>query len=109
MKILLIEMINEKIDHHFNEYSPLDFNIFQGTNLFDKLETEKLPYETAKELLEYISGIKEQIRSLLNQEDEQLTTVYGFLTTEEQQEYFNFLRIIEEDAKKYKTENKITL
>ncbi|MDG1708172.1 MAG: hypothetical protein P8H03_05385 [Emcibacteraceae bacterium] len=84
----------------------MDFNIFQGTNLYEKLVTESCSYGTAKALLEYISGIKEQLRSLLNQEDEQLTTVYGFLTDDEQREYYEFLKSIETDAEKYKLKMK---
>ena len=49
----------------------------------------------------HITVIKDQIESLLNQEDEQLTTVYGFLTQNEQEEYFAFLVKLDEAVKRY--------
>ncbi len=94
-------MINEKIDHHFNEFSPVDFNIFGDTPLFDKLKQENLAYGKAKALDNHITVIKEQIESLLNQEDEQLTTAYGFLSHEEQENYREFLEKLQEDCARY--------
>ena len=94
-------MINEKIDHHFNEFSPVDFNIFGDTSLYDKLKQENLPHDKAKSLHNHITVIKEQIESLLNQEDEQLTTAYGFLSLEEQKSYREFLRKLQEDCARY--------
>ena len=73
-------MNNEKIDHHFNELSPVDFNIFGDMALYEKLKKENLTPEKTKALHNHITVIKEQIESLLNGEDEQLTTVYGFLS-----------------------------
>jgi len=94
-------MINEKIDHHFNEYSPVDFNIFGDTSLYDKLKQENLPLDKAKILHNHITVIKDQIESLLNQEDEQLTTAYGFLSLEEQESYQEFLSKLQEDCARY--------
>jgi len=94
-------MINEKIDHHFNEFSPVDFNIFGDTLLFDKLKRENLPRDKANALHNHITVIKDQIESLLNQEDEQLTTAYGFLTLEEQKIYRDFLKRLQEDCNRY--------
>ncbi|MBT5073330.1 MAG: hypothetical protein HN572_06635 [Kordiimonadaceae bacterium] len=69
-------MINEKIDHHFNELSPIDFNIFDAASLYQKLQKEKPDHAKAQALHDYVSGIKEQIESLLNEEDEQLKITY---------------------------------
>ena len=98
-------MINEKIDHHFNELSPIDFNIFGDTSLYNKLKKENLSDELAQALHDHITVIKDQVESLLNGEDEQLTVVYGFLSTEEQQNYLSFLIIIEKDTIKYLSES----
>ena len=94
-------MTNEKIDHHFNELSPIDFNIFEDTSLYEKLVKEHLSFDKAKALLGHITVIKDQIESLLNGEDEQLTTVYGFLTDEEQEDYLKFLTAIKADTDRY--------
>jgi hypothetical protein len=94
-------MKNEKIDHHFNEFSPVDFNIFGDTSLYERLVREDLTNEKVAALLNHITVIKDQIQSLLNQEDEQLTTVYGFLTHTEQEEYLAFLVRLDEDVNKY--------
>ena len=94
-------MINEKIDHHFNELSPVDFNIFSDASLYNKLKKENLPNELAQTLHEHIIVIKDQVESLLNGEDEQLTVVYGFLSTEEQRDYLAFLKMIEKDIIRY--------
>lgn len=99
-------MTDEKIDHHFNELSPVDFNIFIDTPLYKKLHKEELKYETVKSLLNHIIVIKEQIESLLNQEDEQLTVVYGFLTNDQQENYLKFLIKIEEDTHKFLSDKK---
>lgn len=100
-------MINEKIDHHFNELSPIDFNIFEDTKLYKKLQKENVPYDMAKALHTHITIIKDQIESLLNGEDEQLTVVYGFLTQTEQNDYLDFLKKIEADTNKYLLNKKI--
>lgn len=76
-------MINEKIDHHFNELSPIDFNIFGDISLYHKLIKENLAIETAQALHDHITIIKEQIDSVLNQEDEHLAVVYNFLSHQE--------------------------
>lgn len=94
-------MIDEKIDHHFNELSPVDFNIFQGSSLYDKLRKENLDNEKAKALRDHIIAIKDQIESLLNGEDEQLNVVYGFLNETEQGLYLSFLTLLEQDINKY--------
>lgn len=94
-------MINEKIDHHFNELSPIDFNIFEPATLYQKLQKEHLDYANAEALLDYVTGIKEQIESLLNDEDEQLKITYGFLSVAEQQSYLNFLCSLEEEINKF--------
>lgn len=94
-------MIDEKIDHHFNELSPVDFNIFQGSSLYEILLTEKLNNEKTQDLRDHIIAIKDQIESLLNEEDEQLNVVYGFLSEAEQKNYLNFLTILEQDVNKY--------
>lgn len=94
-------MINEKIDHHFNELSPIDFNIFEDTQLYKKLIKENVPYNKALALHNHITIIKEQIESLLNGEDEQLTVVYGFLTQTEQNDYLDFLKKIDMETKRY--------
>ena len=94
-------MKNEKIDHHFNEFSPVDFNIFGDTSLYQRLVKEELTSEKVAALLNHITVIKEQLESLLNQEAEQLTTVYGFLSLAEQEEYLSFLVRLDEDINKY--------
>ncbi|MBT5187865.1 MAG: hypothetical protein HOH19_09035 [Kordiimonadaceae bacterium] len=94
-------MKNDKIDHHFNEFSPVDFNIFGDTSLYQRLVSENLPAEKIAALHNHITVIKDQIQSLINQEDEQLTTVYGFLTLNEQEDYLAFLVSLDEDIKKY--------
>lgn len=93
--------MNEKIDHHFNELSPVDFNIFAGASLYQKLQKENLTNQLTIALHDHITVIKDQVESLLNGEDEQLTTVYGFLSTEEQEDYLSFLKMIEKDTQKY--------
>lgn len=94
-------MISEKIDHHFNELSPIDFNIFQDMALCEKLEKEQIAIDKAKALLDHIKIIKEQIESVLNEEDEQLAVVYNFLSNKEQTEYLNFLSDIEKQTSRY--------
>jgi hypothetical protein len=94
-------MINEKIDHHFNELSPIDFNIFDAKSLYDKLQKEQPDYAKAEDLLDYVSGIKEQIESLLNHEDEQLKVTYGFLSEEEQEDYLEFLKTLQQEIAKF--------
>ena len=94
-------MINEKIDHHFNELSPIDFNIYSDLALYEKLLKEKLPLEKARALHDHITIIKEQIESVVNEEDEHLAVVYNFLKPQEQLDYLNFLTRIEEDTNKY--------
>jgi hypothetical protein len=94
-------MIDEKIDHHFNEYSPVDFNIFGDEPLYDTLQKANLQNDKAQRLLDHIVALKNQIQSLLNQEDEQLTVAYGFLSHKEQQDYLTFLKSLEEDTMKY--------
>lgn len=94
-------MINEKIDHHFNELSPVDFNIFDGISLYQKLLKDNLSYDKAQALHDHITVIKDQVESLLNAEDEQLTVVYGFLSPDEQKNYLRFLKEIEADTDRY--------
>lgn len=94
-------MINEKIDHHFNEMSPVDFNIFQGASLYEKLINENIDLERANALHDHISIIKEHIESVLNQEDEHLAVVYNFLNEEEQQHYLSFLQVLNGDIENY--------
>lgn len=94
-------MINEKIDHHFNELSPLDFNVFGDTSLYEKLRNESTDLKTAQAFLDHVTVIKEQIDSVINQEDEHLAVVYSFLSVEEQQKYQTFLTSIESDTKKF--------
>lgn len=94
-------MINEKIDHHFNEHSPIDFNIFEAGTLFQKLKKENPSYDKASELCDYVSALKEQIESLLNEEDEQLKVTYSFLSAAEQKSYLDFLKSLEEEINKF--------
>ena len=94
-------MINEKIDHHFNELTPIDFNIFQGVPLYKKLISEGLDLNKANALHDHIRIIKEQIESILNQEDEHLAVIYNFLTEQEQKYYLNFLRLLDSDMQRY--------
>ena len=94
-------MINEKIDHHFNELSPVDFNIFQGASLYEKLVNEDVGLEKSSALHDHISIIKEQIESVLNQEDEHLAVVYNFLNSREQQYYLGFLTVLEGETEAY--------
>jgi|TARA_R110002096_G_scaffold435927_1_gene664235 hypothetical protein len=95
-------MINEKIDHHFNELSPVDFNIFQGASLYEKLINENVGLEKSTALHDHICIIKEQIESVLNQEDEHLAVVYNFLSDQEQQHYLSFLQALDADIEKYR-------
>lgn len=94
-------MINEKIDHHFNEMSPADFNIFGDAPLYDKLIKEQLPRDKANALLDHITVIKEQVESVVNQEDEHLAVVYNFLSEQELSDYLVFLKTLEADVTKY--------
>ena len=94
-------MIDEKIDHHFNELSPIDFNIYDDFSLFDKLKSEKVAYDKAQELYSYTLGVMEQIESVINEEDEHLAVVYNFLSSKEQYDYLKFLKTIKADTKKY--------
>ena len=94
-------MIDEKIDHHFNELSPIDFNIYDDFSLFKKLKTENVSYDKAYELQAYTIGIIEQIESVINEEDEHLAVIYNFLSATEQQDYLKFLKTIEQDVKEY--------
>ena len=41
-------MINEKIDHHFNELSPVDFNIFGDASLYNKMVKENVQKQFSK-------------------------------------------------------------
>ena len=99
-------MINEKIDHHFNELSPVDFNIYQGDPLFPKLIKEGISTDKAQSLLDHISVIKEQVESVVNQEDEHLAVVYNFLSHKEQSDYLDFLENMAKDVNKYITSKK---
>ncbi|MBT6135717.1 MAG: hypothetical protein HN583_01355 [Kordiimonadaceae bacterium] len=94
-------MINEKIDHHFNELTPIDFNIFQGVSLYKKLINEDLNLDKANALQDHIRIIKEQIESILNQEDEHLAVIYNFLTKQEQEYYLSFLNVLNFDMQRY--------
>lgn len=94
-------MLDEKIDHHFNELSPLDFNIYDDFCLFEKLKNELTENHVANDLHDYILGIKEQVESVINEEDEHLAVVYDFLSQREQNDYFRFLNKIERETKKY--------
>ncbi len=94
-------MISEKIDHHFNELSPLDFNVFGDTNLYEKLCREGTDLKTAKAFLDHVTVIKEQIDSVVGNEDEHLAVVYNFLSEEEQKQYQNFLKRLETDTRLY--------
>ena len=97
-------MINEKIDHHFNEFSPVDFNIFADTSLYHELIKAGVDRDKATALYDHIVALKNQIESLLNQEDEQLNVAYGFLTHGEQQDYLAFLVKLEGQTNKYLSE-----
>jgi len=94
-------MINEKIDHHFNELSPVDFNIFGDASLYNKMVKENLQHDKAAALLDHILAIKEQVESVLNQEDEHLAVVYNFLSENELSDYLHFLEALESDVNKY--------
>ena len=94
-------MIDEKIDHHFNELSPIDFNIYDDFSLLEKLKSENVAYEKAQELYSYTLGLMEQIESVINEEDEHLAVVYNFLSGNEQNDYLKFLKTIKADTKKY--------
>ncbi len=94
-------MLSEKIDHHFNELSPLDFNIFGDTALYDKLKREGTDLKTANAFLDHVLVIKEQIDSVVGEEDEHLAVVYNFLTPEEQLAYQAFLERLESEVGKY--------
>lgn len=94
-------MINEKIDHHFNELSPADFNIFGDASLYEKLIKEKLHRDKAIALLDHITVIKEQVESVVNQEDEHLAVVYNFLSEQELSDYLHFLKTLETEVNKY--------
>ena len=87
-------MIDEKIDHHFNELSPIDFNIYDDFSLLEKLKSEDIGYDKALELYSYTLGIIEQIESVINEEDEHLAVVYNFLSHQEQIDYLKFLKLI---------------
>ena len=94
-------MISEKIDHHFNELSPLDFNIFGDTNLYDKLRREGTDLKTAQAFLDHVMIIKEQIDSVIGEEDEHLAVVYNFLSHDELLRYQAFLGRLEGEVGKY--------
>jgi hypothetical protein len=94
-------MINEKIDHHFNELSPLDFNVFGDTNLYDKIRREEIDLKTAHAFLNHVTVIKEQIDSVVGEEDEHLAVVYNFLSETEQKQYQNFLERLEVETRRY--------
>lgn len=94
-------MINEKIDHHFNELSPVDFNIFQGEELLPKLQKQNVSLKKAKALLDHIQVIMEQVETVVEQQDEHLTVVYNFLSQEEQSDYLEFLQNLEKDVNYY--------
>jgi hypothetical protein len=94
-------MIDEKIDHHFNELSPIDFNIYDDFSLLKKLKKEDVSYDKAYELHSYTIGVIEQIKSVINEEDEHLAVIYNFLSASEQQDYLKFLRTIEHDVIEY--------
>ncbi len=94
-------MLSEKIDHHFNELSPLDFNIFGDRSLYDKLKRERTDLKTARAFLDHVLIIKEQIDSVVGEEDEHLAVVYNFLTSEEQLAYQGFLERLEGEVGKY--------
>lgn len=94
-------MIDEKIDHHFNELSPIDFNIYDDFSLLDKLKSEDVEYDKAQELFHYTQGVIEQIQSVINEEDEHLAVVYNFLSNNEQNDYLTFLKIIEKETLEY--------
>lgn len=94
-------MINEKIDHHFNELSPVDFNIFQGEELLSKLLRQNVSNKKAKALLDHIQLIMEQVETVVEQQDEHLAVVYNFLSHEEQSDYLKFLKNLEIDVNKY--------
>ncbi|MCC3860754.1 hypothetical protein [Pseudemcibacter aquimaris] len=94
-------MLDDKIDHHFNELSPLDFNIYDDYCLFEKLKSEHINYQVANDLHDYILGIKEQVGSVINEEDEHLAVVYDFLSPTEQNDYYRFLSKIESSTQKY--------
>ena len=94
-------MIDEKIDHHFNELSPIDFNIYDDFSLLKKLKSECVSYDKAQELYHYTLGVIEQIQSVINEEDEHLAVVYNFLSNSEQKDYLTFLKVIEKDTFEY--------
>lgn len=94
-------MLSEKIDHHFNELSPLDFNVFGDTRLYDKLKREGTALKTARAFLDHVTIIKEQIDSVVGEEDEHLAVVYNFLTYAEQRAYQEFLERLEDEVGKY--------
>ena len=94
-------MNNEKIDHHFNELSPVDFNIYGDMSLVEKLKKEGVSADKAQALRDHISVIKEQVESVLNEEDEHLAVVYNFLSHGEQRDYLNFLNMLEKDIETY--------
>lgn len=94
-------MLSEKIDHHFNELSPLDFNVFGETRLYDKLKREGATLKTARAFLDHVTIIKEQIDSVVGEEDEHLAVVYNFLSQEEQRTYQEFLERLEDEVGKY--------
>lgn len=94
-------MIDEKIDHHFNELSPLDFNIYDDYSLLEKLKSESVSYDKALELHAYTIGVIEQIESVMNEEDEHLAVIYNFLSFSEQTDYLLFLKKIEKDVQVY--------
>ncbi len=99
-------MINEKIDHHFNELSPIDFNIYGDIPLYEKLKQENTPVDKVNALCDHVSVIKEQVESVLNEEDEHLAVVYNFLSHKEQVEYLNFLNRVEKDTLRYLADRK---
>lgn len=94
-------MISEKIDHHFNELSPLDFNIFGDTNLYQKLRRAGTDLKTVQAFLDHITIIKDQIDSVIGQEDEHLAVVYNFLSDDEQLAYQAFLERLESEVRKF--------
>lgn len=100
-------MLDEKIDHHFNELSPIDFNIYDDFSLLDKLKSEDVCYDKAQELYHYTVGVIEQIQSVINKEDEHLAVVYNFLSYQEQNDYLEFLKTIKIDTEKYIKSKKI--
>ncbi|HPF46669.1 MAG: hypothetical protein KDF58_10865 [Alphaproteobacteria bacterium] len=94
-------MINEKIDHHFNELSPVDFNIFQGEALLPKLQKQNVNLKKAKALQDHIQVIMEQVETVVEQQDEHLAVVYNFLSEKEQSDYLEFLKNLEKDVSNY--------